>query len=120
MINVRGFAVAASVATALAFSATATSASDTGAPTSVSSTGEFKVAQACGWYAIGTCARRPGPARRSANFAGGRVVWTNNVGNFRPGWFCQVAGPTSRGNANAWRRAFRRDGIRSAYIKYGC
>ncbi|MEO1651407.1 MAG: hypothetical protein AAFR60_10575 [Pseudomonadota bacterium] len=120
MINFREFGVAAAVAFALAFSATAAAASDQTAPTAASSTGGFQVAQACGLYAIGTCARRPGPARRSSNFAGGRVIWTNNIGNFRPGWFCQVAGPTSRGNANAWRRAFRRDGIRSAYIKYGC
>ncbi|MEM7774149.1 MAG: hypothetical protein AAF732_00965 [Pseudomonadota bacterium] len=82
--------------------------------------GAVELAQACGWYAIATCSRRPGPARRSAGRIGGYVVLTDNIGNFEPGWFCAVIGP--QGKPGAWQdRDFMRSaGEDSAYIKYGC
>ncbi len=82
--------------------------------------GGIQLAQACGWYAIGTCSRRPGPARRSANRVGGYVIDTSTVGGFRGGFFCNVMGPQSRRQARMDRNYMRRQGLSTAYIKYGC
>jgi hypothetical protein len=58
------------------------------APT-VAIAGDMQVAQMCGWYAIFGCGHNPnapGP---------GRVIWTNDYPNFRPGFYCNVIGPSS-------------------------
>jgi hypothetical protein len=56
--------------------------------------GSFEMAQACGWYAIFQCAK-------SSRVGGpGRLIWTSDYPNFRPGWWCRVMGPYgSRGEA---------------------
>jgi len=49
----------------------------------------LQVAQVCGWYAIFGCGHNPdapGP---------GRVIWTDDYPNFRPGFYCNVIGPSS-------------------------
>jgi len=51
--------------------------------------GSYDVAQECGWYAIFQCAK----SRRVGG--PGRVIWTSDFPNFRPGWFCRVMGPFS-------------------------
>lgn len=99
------------------FSAGLAHATDSGVPVEPKG---FKIAQACGWYAVGTCSRRPGPARRSARRFGGYVVRTDNVANFRPGWFCSVMGPGNKAAAYQNRDYMRSVGLYSAYIKFGC
>jgi hypothetical protein len=52
-----------------------------------------RLAQACGWYAIFSCGHNPnaqGP---------GHVVWTSDYPNFRPGFYCNVIGPSSYDSA---------------------
>ncbi|MEO0619380.1 MAG: hypothetical protein AAFZ01_08860 [Pseudomonadota bacterium] len=74
----------------------------------------------CDWFAIATCHKSYGAAQRSANRYGARVVNTNNVDNFRNGWYCTVRGPSSKAAARSNRRSFRRSGAKTAYIKEGC
>ena len=65
-------------------------------------------AQACGWYAIFTCARTPGVE------GPGYTIWTSNYPNFEPGYYCNVIGPSSR--SEALRNATRWGG----YAKSSC
>ena len=58
--------------------------------------GSYQVAQACGWYAIFSCARNRGVT------GPGRTIHTDNYPNFRPGYYCKVMGPfRTRGEAAA-------------------
>ena len=71
---------------------------------------------ACGWYAIGTCARTP-----PRNPMGWAIVNTSNVSGFRAGFFCVVSGPQTRRGATRDRNILRSNwGVRTAYIKRGC
>ena len=79
-----------------------------------------RLVQACGWYAISTCSRRPGPARRAADDYGGYVVRTDGIANFRPGWYCAVEGPVSKERAERRMWQMQDLGADSAYIKFGC
>ena len=77
-------------------------------------------AQACGWYAIGGCYKSWDSADQQSRFLKAPVVDTNTVPNFRNGWFCVAAGPTSKGQARSWRNEFRGKGVGDAYIKKSC
>lgn len=109
------------IGSALSASAASTSASESPrAPTAAP--GSYQVAQACGWYAISVCSRRFGGAQRGANRYGGYVINSSSAAypNFRPGWFCSVRGPTSRGQARRFRNVMRSLGARTAYVKNAC
>jgi hypothetical protein len=67
-----------------------------------------RVAQACGWYAIFGCGHNPdapGP---------GRVIYTDDYPNFRPGFYCNVIGPSS------YDRAVRNAERFGGYAKSAC
>lgn len=84
-----------------------------------SATGEYKVAQACGWFAIYTCHRSYGAAKRVANKRPGYVVNTNHYPNFRNGWYCVASGPTSRRKAKHMARK-NRWWASTSYAKRSC
>lgn len=110
-----GVAASAVAATALVASAFVTSAQPT------DTDGAFELAQQdCGWYAISVCSQRGGVARRGVDRYGGYVVDTNDVANFRPGFFCAVVGPTSKRRAEERMFEMQDAGASSAYIKRGC
>ena len=81
-----------------------------------------RVAQACGWYAIMLCSTSRGEAARWSNSHGvGRVIDTTSerYPNFRPGYYCVVEGPMSRGAAVGTANSYR--GISpTAYAKNAC
>ncbi len=81
--------------------------------------GEFKVAQACGWYVILGCYKSWNGARSRADRIGAKIVDTNNYPNFRNGWFCAADGPHSRRRAKQLRRAWRGT-VSDAYAKSAC
>ena len=61
--------------------------------------GSYQVAQACGWYAIFSCARNRGVT------GPGRVIDTSDYPNFQPGYYCRVMGPFhTRGEATRQER----------------
>lgn len=74
----------------------------------------------CGWWAIYSCHKSRNRAINDMNNAGyGGVVDTNDVPNFRNGWWCVADGPTTRSNAQRKKNRARRD-FSKAYIKKGC
>jgi len=74
----------------------------------------------CGWWAIYTCHRSRNRAIRDMNNNGyGGVVHTNDVPNFRNGYYCVADGPTNKSNARRKKNRASRD-YDSAYIKKGC
>lgn len=74
----------------------------------------------CGWWAIYSCHKSRNRAIRDMNNVGyGGVVHTNDVPNFRNGFWCVADGPTTRSNAQRKKNRARRD-FSSAYIKKGC
>ncbi len=81
--------------------------------------GEFRVAQGCGWYVVLGCFQSWDAAEDRANGLGAIVVDTNNYPNFRNGWFCAVDGPYSRGQAKK-RRWNWKSSVPDAYAKSGC
>jgi hypothetical protein len=70
--------------------------------------GSYQVAQACGWYAIFACARNRGVT------GPGRTIYTSDYPNFRPGYYCKVMGPFSRGEAVSRANAY------GGYAKSAC
>lgn len=88
----------------------------------------FRLAQACGWYAITHCSRslaaaRSFAARQQRRFGSGRVIDTSSgrYPNFRPGFYCVVDGPMSRQNALGSARVYRHEEMSgSAYAKSAC
>lgn len=84
--------------------------------------GSYRVAQACGWYAIYSCSRsRRDASRFSREHDIGFVIDTNDEDypNFRRGYYCVVDGPMSRGRAlSEADRAL--DFAPSAYAKNAC
>ena len=78
--------------------------------------------QACGFYAILGCFRTPAEAARwNGQIQGGYVINTTSQAypNFRPGYFCVVAGPTGNGQAQGIAASWRRY-IPDAYVKNAC
>ena len=74
----------------------------------------------CGWWAIYSCHRSRDQAIDDMNTAGyGGVVDTNDVPNFRNGFYCVAEGPTTQRRANILKNQARRD-FSSPYIKKGC
>jgi hypothetical protein len=70
--------------------------------------GRIQVAQSCGWYAIFSCACNPqvgGP---------GYVIDTNEFPNFRPGYWCNVIGPSDYYTATRNARSY------GGYAKQAC
>ncbi len=116
----RGLSVAALMMAASAASASQSAIGN--AENASRPAGSYQVAQACGWYAISVCSRNRSGANRAANAYGGYVIDSSSEAypNFRPGWYCAVEGPTSKGKANRRKREMRQDGAGSAYIKNGC
>lgn len=84
--------------------------------------GSYRVAQACGWYAIYSCSRSRRDAQRfSRENDIGFVVDTSDddYPNFRRGYYCVVEGPMSRRRAlSAADRAS--DFAPTAYAKNAC
>ncbi|MEO0800163.1 MAG: hypothetical protein AAFY53_13290 [Pseudomonadota bacterium] len=74
----------------------------------------------CQWFAIGVCAKTRAAAVRGARRFGGYVIRTDNIDNFRSGFFCSVVQRNTRGAAFAARNRMRNRGARSAYVKEGC
>ena len=74
----------------------------------------------CNWFAIGVCSKSRGAAVRGSRRFGGYVVRTDNIDNFRPGFFCSVVKRNTRGAAFAARNRMRNRGTRTAYVKEGC
>lgn len=81
-----------------------------------------QLAQRCGWYAIYYCSRGYRDAARFADRYRGFVIDSSDADlpNFRPGWYCVVEGPTSRGEALDWAGYAKRDGHPEAYAKSSC
>ena len=78
--------------------------------------------QNCGWYAIFHCSPDLRSAQRWVNRYGqGFVIDTSDGAypNFRPGFFCVVNGPTSRGQALSTVDDSR-DIAPSGYAKNAC
>lgn len=74
----------------------------------------------CGWWAIYSCHPSRSAAIRDMNNAGyGGVVHTNDVPNFRNGFYCVADGPFNKSTARRKKNQARRD-FDSAYIKQGC
>lgn len=74
----------------------------------------------CGWWAIYACHKSRNAAIRDMNNVGyGGVVDTDDVPNFRNGYYCVADGPTSKSNARRKKNRARRD-FDSPYIKNGC
>lgn len=74
----------------------------------------------CGWWAIYSCHPSRNRAIRDMNNNGyGGVVHTNDVPNFRNGFYCVADGPTTKSNARRKKNRARRD-YDSPYIKKGC
>lgn len=74
----------------------------------------------CGWWAIYACHKSRNAAIRDMNSSGyGGVVDTNDVPNFRNGYYCVADGPTTKSNARRKKNRARRD-FDSPYIKKGC
>lgn len=74
----------------------------------------------CGWWAIYSCHASRNRAIRDMNNNGyGGVVHTNDVPNFRNGFYCVADGPTTKSNARRKKNRARRD-YDSPYIKKGC
>ena len=74
----------------------------------------------CGWWAIYSCHKSRNRAIRDMNNNGyGGVVHTNDVPNFRNGYYCVADGPTNKSNARRKKNRARRD-YDSPYIKKGC
>ncbi|MEO1720576.1 MAG: hypothetical protein AAFR23_10180 [Pseudomonadota bacterium] len=74
----------------------------------------------CDWYAISICSRSYNEAEDGANRFGGRVVRTDNIDNFRSGFWCSVVRSQSKSGARQTMSRMKRRGARSAYIKEGC
>ena len=108
---------------ALAFEGPSSPTTTSPAATPTRADGSFRVAQACGWYAIMICTRGAGEAQRwnSANGAG-YVINTSsgNYPNFRGGYFCVVEGPQGKGAAEQTAAYWRRNGAPTAYVKNAC
>ncbi|MEM7427986.1 MAG: hypothetical protein AAF441_17980 [Pseudomonadota bacterium] len=81
--------------------------------------GEFKVAQACGWYVVLGCFKSWNSAQRRADNIGAIVVDTNEYPNFRNGWFCAADGPYSRSRARQLRWDWKGT-VPDAYAKSAC
>lgn len=104
------FAAAATASLAFAAVALAAERPALNEPTpAVKPAGSYEVAQACGWYAIFQCAKNPGVG------GPGRLIYTSDYPNFRPGWYCRVMGPFGD-RGRAVRRARRFGG----YAKSAC
>ncbi len=74
----------------------------------------------CGWWAIYSCHKSRNRAIRDMNNNGyGGVVHTNDVPNFRNGYYCVADGPTNKSNARRKKNRASRD-YDSPYIKKGC
>ena len=75
--------------------------------------------EGCGWYAILGCSKSRSGAQRAAG-NGFAVIRTNDYPNFRNGWWCAVAGPTSKNSAWSIANDAKRGGVPDAYAKRGC
>jgi hypothetical protein len=74
----------------------------------------------CGWWAIYACHESRDAAIDTMNNVGyGGVVDTNNVPNFRNGYYCVADGPTTSSLADRMKNRAKRD-FDSAYTKKGC
>ena len=109
------------VAAALSLTAVAAPAS------AGSANGEFRVAQACGYYIILGCSKSQRGANRTLSNLGGPgvggpagafVVDTNAYPNFRNGWFCVADGPYN--SASAARSIAWTEAVPDAYVKSAC
>ena len=103
----------AAIAAAFAVCATVSSAP------AANATGEFQVAQACGWYVVLGCFKSWNAAQRRADRIGASVVDTNDYPNFRNGWFCAADGPYSRRRARQLRWDWKGT-VPDAYAKSAC
>jgi hypothetical protein len=82
----------------------------------------MQMAQNCGWFAILGCFPSRGVAESwNDRIEGGYVINTSSAAypNFRPGSYCVVNGPTSRGRAQSVAAGWRR-WIPDAYAKNSC
>ena len=74
----------------------------------------------CGWWAIYACHKSRDAAINDMNNAGyGGVVDSNDVPNFRNGYYCVADGPTTSSNANRMKNRARGE-FDSPYVKKGC
>jgi hypothetical protein len=84
--------------------------------------GSYRVAQACGWYAIYSCSHSRREAGRFSREHGiGYVIDTSDPDypNLRNGYYCVVEGPMSRGRALSFADRAS-DFAPTAYAKSAC
>ena len=106
---------------------TAALAHEVAAP-STSSDRSFRVAQACGWYTITSCAKRKDDADRElqklqkccrATKTYPRVIRTDDFPNFSAGWYCVVVGPDTQEAAKLMADGYRGN-FPTVYVKNSC
>jgi hypothetical protein len=82
--------------------------------------GSYRVAQACGWWAIFGCAKNYGAAQGYVNrWGGGCVVDTDSCNNFAGGFYCAASGPKTQQAAEITASRIRQAGMQS-YTKWSC
>lgn len=99
------------LALAAAFAALVT----TGAPTPAHASG-------CGWYALGGAFQSRRAAYNQAGDLDASVydLDDSDSPNAGKGFYVVALGPVRRSQADQYRREFRRNGVRSAYVKQMC
>lgn len=83
--------------------------------------GSYKVAQACGYWAIFGCSRNFAATQATVNqYGGGCVMNTDDCDNFAGGFYCAVTGPKTKQAADITASRLRQSMTPQAYVKYAC
>ena len=79
-------------------------------------------ASGCGYYALGGAFKNLNSAYNRAGDIDASVydLDNSNSPNAGKGFYVVALGPVSRGRANQYKREFRSNGVRGAYIKRMC
>lgn len=79
-------------------------------------------ASGCGWYAIGGAFQSRNSAYNQAGDLDASVydLDDSDSPNAGKGFYVVALGPVRRSQANEYRRQFRQNGVRSAYVKKMC
>ena len=113
--------IAGVIGSAMTLSAEAMPVQPQPAPQNQSMIVQVSDGEYCDWFAIINCSKKRGSAvKKAASRLGGKVIHTDDIDNFRDGWYCAVIGPSGKSQANRNRKQARNAGYKSAYIKEGC
>ena len=79
-------------------------------------------ASGCGWYAIGGAFKSRNSAYNQAGDLDASVfdLDESDSPNAGRGFYVVALGPVRRSQANEYRRQFRQNGVKSAYVKNMC